>query len=194
MLYEDTDTGNERLEGLTRGLLEELGENPEREGLVKTPARMASALAFLTKGYHEDPATIIGDALFEAESQEIILVRGIEFYSLCEHHMLPFIGTAHIGYIPNQKIVGLSKIARIVEVFSRRLQVQERLTQQVADCLLEHLAPLGVAVVMEANHLCMMMRGVEKQGSSTVTSAMHGTFRENQSTRNEFMGLIRGVR
>ena len=194
MLYDDAPTDNLELEDLSRNLLLQLGEDPEREGLVKTPSRMASALTFLTKGYNEDPADVIGDALFEAESQEIVLVRSIEFYSLCEHHMLPFIGTAHVGYIPDKKIVGLSKIARIVELYSRRLQVQERLTQQIADCLLKHLEPLGVAVVMEANHLCMMMRGVEKQGSSTITSAMHGVFRDNLSTRSEFMGLLRGVK
>lgn len=193
MEYHDVPTGNERLEALAEELLVQLGEDPAREGLVKTPSRIASALSYLTKGYAEDPSEVIGDALFEAECQEIVLVRGIEFYSLCEHHMLPFIGTAHIGYIPDKHIVGLSKVARVVEVFSRRLQVQERLTQQIADCLLDHLKPLGVAVVMEANHLCMMMRGVEKQGSSTITSAMHGVFRNNLSTRSEFMGLIRGV-
>ncbi len=193
MTFQDEHSDNTRLEALSLRLLKEIGEDPAREGLVKTPTRMAAAFSYLTKGYSEDPAEIIGEALFEAESQEIVLVRGIEFYSLCEHHMLPFIGTAHIGYIPDKQIVGLSKIARVVEVYCRRLQVQERLTQQIADCLLKHLQPLGVAVVMEANHLCMMMRGVQKQGSSTITSAMHGVFRDNISTRSEFMGLIRGV-
>ncbi|MHB2018144.1 MAG: GTP cyclohydrolase I FolE [Candidatus Xenobia bacterium] len=177
---------------ICRDLLTKVGEDPTREGLLRTPLRMAHAYSFLTKGYREDPAAVIGDALFQEDTQEIVLVRNIEFYSMCEHHFLPFFGKAHIGYIPDGKIIGISKLARLVEVFSRRLQVQERLTQQVADCLLQHLKPNGVAVIMEANHLCMMMRGVEKQGSSTITSAMHGVFRHNPSTRAEFLTLLRG--
>ncbi len=175
---------------LCRQLLEEIGEDPSREGLEKTPERMASAYLYLTKGYDETPAEIIGDALFEDYTEEIVLVKDIEFYSLCEHHVIPFFGKAHVAYIPNGRIVGISKLARIVELFSRRLQVQERLTRQIADSLMEHLEPLGVAVVMEAHHMCMMMRGVEKQASSTVTSAMRGVFRHNPATRAEFLNLL----
>jgi GTP cyclohydrolase I len=189
---EAQDVDSDAMIPVCRQMLLQVGEDPQREGLVKTPERMAHAYRFLTKGYEEDPATIIQDAIFEEKGQDIVLVRNIEFYSLCEHHFLPFFGRAHIGYIPQGRIVGLSKLARLIEVFSRRLQVQERLTHQVAECLDQHLNPLGVAVVMEANHLCMMMRGVEKQGSSTITSAMHGVFRHNTATRAEFMTLLRG--
>jgi GTP cyclohydrolase I len=170
-----------------------VGEDPDRQGLRRTPLRMARALDYLTRGYREDPAQVVGEALFEVANQEMVIVRNIELYSLCEHHMLPFFGKAHVGYIPDGKVVGLSKIARLVEVFSRRLQVQERLTQQIADSIMELIRPLGVAVVVEAHHMCMMMRGVEKQSSTTLTSAMLGTFRTNPSTRAEFLNLIRGV-
>lgn len=184
--------GLKDLERLNRELLKQVGEDPSREGLVQTPRRMARAVRYLTHGYSEDPAKVIGDAIFHENTQEMVLVRNIELYSLCEHHFLPFFGKAHVGYIPDGRIIGLSKLARVVEIFSRRLQVQERLTQQIADCLVEHLQPLGVAVVIEAQHLCMMMRGVQKQSSTTITSAMEGTFRTNPSTRAEFLNLLRG--
>ena len=180
------------LEDLSRQILHLVGEDPDREGLVQTPRRMAHAWRYLTHGYRQDPAQVIGDAIFEENTQEMVLVRNIELYSLCEHHFLPFFGKAHLGYVPDGRIIGLSKVARLIEVFSRRLQVQERLTQQIADCLMEHLKPLGVAVVIEAHHMCMMMRGVEKQSSTTITSAMAGTFRTNPATRAEFLNLIRG--
>lgn len=181
------------LEKLNREILRQVGEDPSREGLLQTPRRMARAISYLTHGYGEDPAQVIGDAIFHENTQEMVLVRNIELYSLCEHHFLPFFGKAHVGYIPDGRIIGLSKLARVVEIFSRRLQVQERLTQQIADCLVEHLQPLGVAVVIEAQHLCMMMRGVQKQSSTTITSAMEGTFRTNPSTRAEFLNLLRGA-
>ena len=174
------------------GILKALGENPEREGLKKTPERVAKAMQFLTQGYAMDPRDILTSALFEEEYNEMILVRDIEVYSLCEHHMLPFFGKAHVAYIPNGKIVGLSKLPRVVDVFARRLQVQERLTLQIRDAIEEVLAPLGVAVVIEATHLCMVMRGVQKQHSITTTSAMSGEFLENATTRAEFMRLING--
>ena len=170
-------------------ILGELGEDPEREGLLKTPERVAKALQFLTHGYDLDPAEILRGAMFEEEVSEMVLVKDIELYSLCEHHMLPFFGKAHIAYIPNGHIVGLSKIPRIVDVFSRRLQVQERLTEQILNCIQDTLNPLGVAVVIEAQHLCMMMRGVQKQNSVTTTSAFTGEFK-NVETRNEFMNLL----
>lgn len=180
------------LPGLCRRMLEVLGENPDRPGLLKTPERMAGALRELTRGYREDPAAAIGDAIFDEGIEEMVLVRDIEFFSLCEHHTLPFFGKAHVAYIPRGRIVGISKLARLVEVFSRRLQVQERLTQEVASCLQEHLKPAGVGVVMEARHLCMMMRGIQKLDAVTITSAMLGSFRENPSTRAEFLSLIQG--
>lgn len=167
-----------------------LGENPDREGLLKTPARVARAMAFLTQGYGQDASTVIGDAVFEEEDSNMIMVRDIEFYSMCEHHMLPFFGKAHIAYIPDGRIVGLSKLARVVDVYARRLQVQERLTVDVAQALTDVLKPRGVGVVIEAAHLCMMMRGVQKQSSSTVTSAVLGTFRDDPKTRDEFLRLI----
>ena len=173
-----------------RTLLMEMGEDPTREGLVKTPERVAKAYEFLTRGYHEDPVAIINDALFTEENQEMVVVRDIDFYSLCEHHLLPFFGKCHVAYIPNHKIIGLSKLARLVEVYARRLQVQERLTKQIADTIQEVLDPLGVAVVMEAAHLCMQMRGVEKQNSVAVTSHMLGSFRDHAETRGEFLNLI----
>ena len=166
-----------------------LGENIEREGLVKTPERASKAMKFLTSGYEMDPKQILESAMFKEDYNEMVIVKDIEFYSLCEHHMLPFFGKAHIAYIPNNHIVGLSKIPRVVDVFARRLQVQERMTEQVLDCINETLNPQGVAVVIEASHLCMMMRGVQKQNSSTTTSGFRGTFKETD-TRNEFLKLI----
>jgi GTP cyclohydrolase I len=171
------------------GILEALGEDPEREGLLRTPERVAKALQFLTQGYLIDPAEILRSALFHEEYSEIILVKDIEVFSLCEHHLLPFIGKAHVAYIPNGRIVGLSKIPRVVDVFARRLQVQERLTLQIRDAIQDVLEPQGVAVVIEAKHLCMIMRGVQKQHSVTTTSAMSGQFFD-PSTRQEFMRLV----
>jgi GTP cyclohydrolase IA len=167
-----------------------IGEDPEREGLLKTPQRCARAYAEMTRGYHQDPEAIINGALFTEEYSEMIIMKDIDFFSLCEHHMLPFFGRAHLAYLPKGKIVGISKLARIVDVFARRLQVQERMTTQIAQLLMEKLRPEGVAVVVEADHLCMRMRGVEKQNSYVVTSAMFGVFREKQETRDEFMNLI----
>jgi GTP cyclohydrolase IA len=186
-----TLTGEASLETLVAKLLAELGEDLNREGLLKTPQRVERSLRFLTSGYGVRPEEVIGDALFAAEGSEMVVVKNIEFYSLCEHHMLPFFGKAHIGYIPDKTILGLSKFARVVEVFARRMQVQERMTREVADALMRVLAPKGVAVVTEASHLCMMMRGVEKQGSSTVTSVMRGVFRDDAGTRQEFLEAIR---
>lgn len=175
---------------LVRRQLELLGEDPDREGLRRTPDRVATSLAWLTRGYEMDVQQVVNGALFDAAgASNLIMVRDIELYSLCEHHMLPFYGRAHIGYIPNGKIVGLSKVARLVEVFARRLQVQERLTEQVASAMEEVLKPLGVGVVIEAYHLCMMMRGVEKQNSKTITSAIRGSFRSDPRTREEFLTL-----
>lgn len=173
-----------------RRQLELLGEDPGREGLAKTPARVAHSIAFLTQGYRQDARTVIGDAMFEEEHANMILVRDIELYSMCEHHMLPFFGKAHIAYIPDGKIVGLSKLARVVDIFARRLQVQERLTVEIAQALTDVLKPRGVGVVIEAAHLCMMMRGVQKQNSTTVTSAVLGSFRDDPKTRDEFLRLI----
>ena len=167
-----------------------LGEDPAREGLVKTPIRVAKAMDFLTHGYRQDPKAILESALFHEDYKQIVVVKDIEIYSLCEHHMLPFLGKAHIGYIPNGTIVGLSKIPRVVECFARRLQLQERLTSQIKDCLQEVLNPLGVAVVIEAQHLCMSMRGIQKQNSVTTTSEFTGAFLKNENTRQEFMHLI----
>jgi len=174
---------------LVRRQLELLGENANREGLLKTPERVAKSLAWLTRGYDEDVRDVVGDAVFEETHESMVMVRDIEMYSLCEHHMLPFFGQVHVAYIPDGKIVGLSKLPRIVEVFARRLQVQERLTEQVAEAIEEILQPRGVGVVIEAAHLCMMMRGVEKQNSKTITSALRGQFRECPMTRDEFLRL-----
>jgi GTP cyclohydrolase IA len=171
-------------------LLTYMGEDPKREGLEKTPARVASMYQFLTKGYHEDIETVLNKAVFTERYSEMVIVRDINFFSLCEHHLVPFYGRCHIAYIPNGKIVGLSKLPRIVEVFARRLQVQERLTQQIAETLYTHLKPLGVGVVIEARHLCMMMRGVEKHDSIATTSAMLGAFRDDVKTRSEFLTLL----
>ncbi|HBZ33833.1 MAG TPA: GTP cyclohydrolase I FolE [Bacteroidales bacterium] len=175
---------------LIKDLLEKLGENPYREGLVKTPKRVAQAYQFLTQGYGIDPDEILRSALFEEDYRQMVVVKDINFFSLCEHHMLPFFGKAHVAYIPNGKITGLSKIARVVEVYARRLQVQERMTTQIKECIQRTLNPLGVMVVIEAQHLCMQMRGVEKQNSLTVTSDFTGAF-ERPNTRNEFMELIK---
>jgi GTP cyclohydrolase I len=179
----------EELEGLVRRQLELLGEDPDREGLLRTPERVATSLAWLTRGHDIDVRDVIGDAVFEETHESMVMVRDIELYSMCEHHMLPFFGKAHVAYIPNGRIVGLSKVARVVEVFARRLQVQERLTEQIAQAIEDVLAPRGVGVVIEAVHLCMMMRGVEKQNSRTITSALRGTFRDCPMTRNEFLSL-----
>ena len=180
-----------RKESLVRSMLTEIGEDPEREGLRRTPLRVAKAMDFLTSGYSLSAEEILKGAIFKEDVKEMVVVRDIEFYSMCEHHMLPFFGHAHVGYLPNGQVVGLSKVARVVDVFARRLQVQERLTNQVADALMEHLNAHGVAVVMEASHTCMMMRGVQKQRSTTVSSAMRGSFETNQLTRAEFMSFIR---
>jgi GTP cyclohydrolase I len=177
-----------------RGILLALGEDPSRHGLEKTPDRVDAALRFLTRGYGQTVEEVIGDALFEEAHESMILVRDIELYSLCEHHMLPFFGRAHVAYIPHGRIMGLSKAARIVDVFARRLQVQERLTDQIADAIMGVLKPRGVGVVIEAAHLCMMMRGVEKQSSRTVTSALRGIFRDDQRTRDEFLRLAHAPR
>ena len=180
-----------RTPGLIESLLKELGEDPSREGLQRTPMRVASSLEFLTSGYNQDPRKILNEAVFAEDCNEMVLVKDIDFYSLCEHHMLPFFGKCHVAYIPSTKVIGLSKIPRLVDVFARRLQVQERLTNQIADTIRDKIAPLGVAVVMEATHLCMSMRGVEKQNSFAVTSAMHGAFRDKARTRMEFLELIK---
>jgi GTP cyclohydrolase I len=179
----------EDLEDLVRRQLELIGEDPDREGLLKTPERVAKSLQGLTRGYERDARAVIGDAIFDETHSNMIMVRDIELYSMCEHHMLPFYGKAHVAYIPNGKIVGLSKIPRIVDVYARRLQVQERLTEQIAEGLCRVLNPTGVGVVVEAYHLCMMMRGVEKQNSKTITSALRGAFREDSKTRDEFLRL-----
>lgn len=178
------------MENHIQSLLKAAGEDPSREGLQKTPMRYLKALSFLTSGYRKSVKEVINGALFEVETSELIIVRNIEIYSLCEHHLLPFYGKCHVGYIPNKKIVGLSKVARIADVFARRFQVQERLTGQIADAFMEHLEPQGVGVVIEAYHLCMMMRGVEKQNSSAQTSALRGQFQKSD-TRNEFFNLIK---
>lgn len=172
-------------------LLQKLGENPTREGLLKTPTRVSTALKNLTSGYHQDLNKIVNNALFEQESHDMVVVKDIDFFSLCEHHLLPFFGKCHIAYIPNGKIIGLSKMPRIVDMFARRLQVQERMTTQISHALMEVLLPQGVAVVAEGQHLCMMMRGVEKQNSKAITSSMLGVFRDHLETRHEFLELIK---
>jgi len=189
--YDDTTTN--ALKEHVESILNLIGEDPKREGLVKTPERAAKAMQFLTQGYHQDAREIIQSAMFTEDYNEMVIVKDIEVYSQCEHHMLPFFGKAHIAYIPNNKIVGLSKLPRIVDVFARRLQVQERLTHEILDCLEDALKPQGAAVVIEARHMCMMMRGVQKQNSMTTTSAFTGQF-EHEETRGEFLRLIQGSR
>ena len=185
------ETADDGIVEAVRVLLAGLGEDPGREGLVKTPDRVAKALRFLTSGYDRDVDGVINDALFTVDYSEMVIVKDIDFYSLCEHHLLPFFGRCHVAYVPDGKVIGLSKLPRLVEVFSRRLQVQERLTSQVADTIAAKVSPLGVAVVVEATHLCMAMRGVEKQNSVALTSAMHGVFRTDARTRMEFLNLLR---
>ncbi|MFI3298677.1 MAG: GTP cyclohydrolase I FolE [Rikenellaceae bacterium] len=180
----------DKLEQLYREVLSELGENPEREGLIKTPERVARAMRFFTQGYEQNPIEILNSARFKEEYKHMVIVKDIELYSLCEHHLLPFYGKAHVAYIPNGYITGLSKVARVVECFARRLQVQERMTIQIRDSIQEALNPLGVAVVIEASHMCMQMRGIQKQNSATTTSAFTGAFLRDQRTREEFMQLI----
>lgn len=180
----------EEFEQAITKVLELLGEDPKREGLLKTPNRVAKALQFLTEGYHQDPKEILNQALFSTSNDEMVLVRDIEFYSMCEHHMLPIIGRAHVAYIPDGKVVGLSKIPRIVDVYARRLQIQEQMTEQIADAILQTIKPKGVAVVVHARHMCMEMRGVQKINSTTVSSALRGLFKSDQRTRNEFYNLI----
>ena len=183
----------ERIEKLSyhyREILSLLGEDPTREGLLKTPERVAKAMAFITKGYAQDPVQIVTSAIFREEYKQMVLVKDIELFALCEHHLMPFVGKAHVAYIPNGYITGLSKIARVVECYARRLQVQERLTVQIRDCIQRALNPIGVAVVIEASHMCMQMRGVEKQGSATTTSAFTGVFLKDTRTREEFLTLI----
>ena len=183
-------TNHDTLEQLTRNLLKEIGENPDREGLMRTPSRVAKSWEFFSKGYNQNLEEIINNAIFEEDAKDMVIVRDVEFFSLCEHHLLPFFGKAHVGYIPNGKVIGLSKIPRIIDMFSRRLQVQERLTHQVAEVLQDVLNPIGVAVVMEGRHMCMQMRGVEKQNSFASTSAMLGQFRKSSETRSEYLSII----
>lgn len=179
------------MEAEFRAILEAIGENPDREGLLRTPHRAAKAMAFLTRGYTESLEALVNDAIFASPNEEMVIVRDIEFYSLCEHHLLPFFGKAHVAYLPHGKVIGLSKIPRIVDLFARRLQIQENLTQQIGDCVQRVTGARGVGVVIDAKHLCAMMRGVEKQQSSMVTSMMLGAFREDARTRHEFLGLLR---
>ena len=189
-----TPQQKEEFAELVRRQIQLVGEDPKREGLLRTPKRAAESMAFLTSGYETDPATVLNEALFEATSDEMVIVKDIDFYSLCEHHLLPFYGRVHVAYIPNRKIIGLSKLPRIVDVFARRLQVQERMTVQIAQAIERVLEPKGVGVVADAAHLCMMMRGVQKQNSSTMTSCLLGSFRSDFRTRNEFLGLVRSIR
>ncbi len=191
LIHPTSEAAKENMMDAVRVMLESVGEDPDREGLLKTPKRVAEAMQFLTQGYNQSLEKLINGAIFDEGHNEMVLVRDIDFFSLCEHHMLPFMGRAHVAYIPNQKVVGLSKLARIVDMYARRLQVQERLTRQIAEALQEALEPQGVAVVMEATHMCMVMRGVQKPGSWTVTSTMLGVFEEEQKTREEFLNLIR---
>ena len=196
-IFDDYDTETDEVydadfENIVRQMLVRIGEQPERQGLQRTPLRVAKAMDFLTSGYSMTVQDVVKNAVFEEKCEEMVIVKDIEFYSMCEHHILPFFGKAHVAYLPNNKVIGLSKIARIVDVFARRLQVQERLTNQIADAMMEILSPHGVGVIIEASHFCMMMRGVQKQNSSTVTSAMRGSFRENARSRAELMDLIKG--
>jgi GTP cyclohydrolase I len=186
-----TDLSTLSTQEIYRELLTRLGEDPGRDGLLRTPERMEKSMQFLTRGYAQDVNTVLHEALFDVDYDEMVIVKDIEFYSLCEHHLLPFFGKAHVAYVPNGKVIGLSKIPRLVDVFARRLQVQERLTRQIGEAITEAIQPQGVAVIVEASHLCMMMRGVEKQHSATVTSAMLGVFKTQLQTRNEFLSLMR---
>ena len=181
---------NKKIADLTKLLLKEIGEDPNREGLIKTPSRVSKAWGFFSRGYNQDVNQIINDAIFNEDAKDMVVVRDVEFFSLCEHHLIPFFGKAHVAYIPNGKVVGLSKIPRIIDMFSRRLQVQERLTRQIAETIQDVLEPIGVAVIMEGQHMCMQMRGVEKQNSLTTTSSMLGKFRQSDRTRAEFLSII----
>ena len=181
---------NEKIADLTKLLLKEICEDPDREGLIKTPSRVSKAWSFFSRGYNQDVDEIINDAIFNENAKDMVVVRDVEFFSLCEHHLIPFFGKAHVAYIPNGKVVGLSKIPRIIDMFSRRLQVQERLTRQIAETIQDVLEPIGVAVIMEGQHMCMQMRGVEKQNSLTTTSSMRGKFRQSDRTRAEFLSII----
>jgi len=189
--FDENELAEDPIADAVNTILRELGEKPERDGLIKTPKRVAAAMRFFTKGYSQDPIATLNNAMFEVEYDEMVLVKDIEFYSQCEHHMVPFFGRVHVGYIPNGKVVGLSKIPRLVEMFSRRLQVQERLTMEIAGIIEDVLRPQGVGVVVEAKHLCMVMRGVEKHNSFAITSSMRGIFNSDSKTRAEFMELIR---
>ncbi len=186
-----TEAPTESIAEMVRRMLRMIGENPDREGLHKTPERFEKALRYLTSGYHQDPEKILNGAMYSVCYDEMVIVKDIELFSLCEHHLLPFFGKCHVAYIPSKKVVGLSKIPRLVNMYARRLQIQERLTSQIAEAIQQKLNPLGVGVIIEARHLCMVMRGVEKQHSQAVTSAMLGVFRENKQTRDEFLALIR---
>ena len=181
---------NTKIEDLTKQLLKEIGEDPSREGLLKTPSRVSKAWSFFSGGYNQDLDKIINNAVFNEDATDMVVVRDVEFFSLCEHHLIPFFGRAHVAYLPNGKVIGLSKIPRIIDMFSRRLQVQERLTRQIAETVKEILDPIGVAVIMEGQHMCMQMRGVEKQNSLTTTSSMLGKFRESDRTRSEFLSIM----
>ena len=182
--------GSDKIKNLTKQLIEEIGEDPSREGLLKTPSRVSKAWSFFSGGYNQDLDKIINNAVFNEDATDMVVVRDVEFFSLCEHHLIPFFGRAHVAYLPNGKVIGLSKIPRIIDMFSRRLQVQERLTRQIAETVKEILDPIGVAVIMEGQHMCMQMRGVEKQNSLTTTSSMLGKFRESDRTRSEFLSII----
>jgi len=190
-VLESTQLSDISTRDLYREILARIGEDPNRDGLVRTPERMEKSMAFLTRGYTMDINAVLHEALFDVDYDEMVIVKDVEFFSLCEHHLLPFFGKAHIAYVPNGKVIGLSKIPRLVDVFARRLQVQERLTRQIGEAITEAINPQGVAVILDAQHLCMMMRGVEKQHSSTVTSAMLGVFKTQLQTRNEFLSLVR---
>ena len=181
---------NEKIAGLTNSLLREIGEDPTREGLIKTPSRVSKAWSFFSRGYSQNIDEIVNNAIFNEDAKDMVVVRDVEFFSLCEHHLLPFFGKAHVAYLPNGRVVGLSKIPRIIDMFSRRLQVQERLTRQIAETIKDVLEPIGVAVIMEGQHMCMQMRGVEKQNSLATTSSMLGKFRESDRTRSEFLSII----